>query len=175
MRQRPVHILGVAGRVCKPFADWDYAREPIPRVGGYYVKQIVFPMAGVEPKDVDLTASYDAFTFTTMLQLEEYGFCEKGEGGQYVSSGIIELGGARPNNTSGGQLCEGYTHGMNLIIENVRQLRWQVDDYCPNGTKGEHSFDYSEGHCRQVKEPKIAMNMGWAEPSHGSSLILRRG
>lgn len=175
MRQRPVHILGVAGRVCKPFADWDFAREPIPRVGGYYVKQIVFPMAGVEPKDIDLTASYDAFTFTTMLQLEEYGFCEKGEGGHYVSSGIIELGGARPNNTSGGQLCEGYTHGMNLIIENVRQLRWQVDDYCPRGTEGEHSFDYTEGQCRQVKEPNIAMNMGWAEPSHGSSLILRRG
>ncbi len=57
-----------------------------------------------------------------MLQLEDYGFCKKGEGGQYVSSGITRLGGARPSNTSGGHLCEGYTHGMNMVIENVRQL-----------------------------------------------------
>jgi acetyl-CoA acetyltransferase len=172
MQQRPVHILGVAGRVCKPRADYDFALGPITRVGGHYAKDIVFPMAGVAPKDIDVTASYDAFTFTTMLQLEEYGFCEKGEGGAYVSSGIIELGGARPNNTSGGQLCEGYTHGMNLLIENVRQLRWQADDSCPDG---KHTFDYSEGRCRQVREPRIAMNMGWADPSHGSALILRRG
>jgi acetyl-CoA acetyltransferase len=70
--------------------------------------------------DVDITGSYDAFTFTTMLQLEDYGFCKKGEGGQYVSDGTITLGG-RPSNTSGGHLCEGYTHGMNMVIENTRQ------------------------------------------------------
>ena len=66
--------------------------------------------------------SYDAFTFTAMLQLEDYGFCKKGEGGDYVSNGTMRLGGKRPNNTSGGHLCEGYTHGMNMVIENVRQL-----------------------------------------------------
>jgi acetyl-CoA acetyltransferase len=175
MRPRPVHILGVAGRVSKPMSDWDYARGPLARVGGYHAKEIVFPMAGVSPDDIDLTASYDAFTFTTMLQLEEYGFCAKGEGGAYVSSGAIELGGPRPNNTSGGQLCEGYTHGMNLIMENVRQLRWEADDSCAGGAEGTHTFDYSEGDCRQVREPRVAMNMGWAEPSHGSALILRRG
>ena len=52
----------------------------------------MFGQAGITPEDVDITGSYDAFTFTTMLQLEEYGFCKKGEGGQYVSSGIIEIG-----------------------------------------------------------------------------------
>ena len=83
------------------------------------------------PEDVDVTGSYDAFTFTTMLQLEDYGFCKKGEGGQYVSDGTIKLGGRRPNNTSGGHLCEGYTHGMNMVIENVRQLRHDVDDCMP--------------------------------------------
>ena len=66
-----------------------------------------------------------------MLQLEAYGYCQEGEGGDYVSSGIIELGGARPNNTSGGHLCEGYTHGIALVTENVRQLRHQADDYLP--------------------------------------------
>ena len=66
------------------------------RVAGYHAKDIVFGQAGIAPEDVDVTGSYDAFTFTTMLQLEEYGFCKKGEGGQYVSSGIIELGRQAP-------------------------------------------------------------------------------
>jgi acetyl-CoA acetyltransferase len=109
-----------------------------------------------------------------MLQLEAYGFCKEGEGGGYVSSGIIELGGARPNNTSGGHLCEGYTHGIGHIVENVRQLRGQADDSCPNYLEGEHTYDYSEGGCRQVPDPEITMNLGWASPSTGSALILRR-
>ncbi len=59
-----------------------------------------------------------------MLQLEDYGFCEKGEGRRLRElDGIMRLGGERPNNTSGGHLCEGYTHGINMVIENVRQLR----------------------------------------------------
>src|SRR5262249_30589943 len=97
---KPVYIMGVAGRVSKPRVDFHWAHGPISRVAGYYAKDIVFGQAGIGPEDVDLTGSYDAFTFTTMLQLEEYGFCKKGEGGAYVSSGIIELGGKRPNNTS---------------------------------------------------------------------------
>ena len=91
-----------------------------------------------------------------------------------MSSGIINLGGKRPNNTSGGHLCEGYTHGMNMVIENVRQLRGTVDDYCRQSQEGEHSYDYSEGHCRQVRGAEISMNMGWGTPAIGSALIVRR-
>ena len=109
-----------------------------------------------------------------MLQLEEYGFCKKGEGGHYVSSGIIELGGKRPNNTSGGHLCEGYTHGMSMVIENVRQLRRTVDDACPQAAEGVHTYDYAPGRCRQVRDAEITMNLGWAMPATGSALILRR-
>jgi acetyl-CoA acetyltransferase len=174
LRRRPVYVMGVAGRVSKPRADFHYACGPITRVAGYYAKEIVFGMAGIGPEDVDLTGSYDAFTFTAVLQLEEYGFCKKGEGGAYVSSGIIELGGGRPNNTSGGQLCEAYTHGMNLVIENVRQLRGTADDYCPGWAEGTHTYDYAPGRCRQVKDAEIAMNLGWATPVTGSALILRR-
>src|SRR5438093_675606 len=93
-----------AGRVNKPRTDFHWAAGPISRVAGYYAKDIVFGQAGIKPEDVDVTGSYDAFTFTTMLQLEEYGFCKKGEGGHYVSSGIIELGGKRPKSTSGAHL-----------------------------------------------------------------------
>jgi acetyl-CoA acetyltransferase len=175
MRQRPIHIMGVAGRVSKPRLDFHWAHGPISRVAGYYARDIVFPQAGIGPDDVNVTGSYDAFTFTTMLQLEEYGFCKKGEGGAYVSSGTIELGGKRPNNTSGGHLCEGYTHGMSMVIENVRQLRGTVDDYCPKGTEGVHTYDYSPGRCRQVKDAQITMNLGWAMPPLGSALIMRRG
>jgi len=166
--------MGVAGRVSKPRVDFHWAHGPISRVAGYYAKDIVFGQAGITPEDVDVTGSYDAFTFTTMLQLEEYGFCKKGEGGDYVSSGIIELGGQRPNNTSGGHLCEGYTHGMAMVVENTRQLRGTVDDTCPGAAEGKHSYDYSPGKCRQVKDAEISMNLGWAMPATGSALVMRR-
>jgi acetyl-CoA acetyltransferase len=174
LKQKPAYIMGVAGRTSKPRLDFHWAHGPISRVAGYYAKDIVFGQAGIKPEDVDVTGSYDAFTFTTMLQLEEYGFCKKGEGGAYVSSGIIELGGARPNNTSGGHLCEGYTHGMSMVIENVRQLRGTVDDYCPRAAEGVHTYDYSPGKCRQVKDAAVTMNLGWAMPATGSALIMRR-
>jgi acetyl-CoA acetyltransferase len=166
--------MGVVGRVTKKRGDTFYNDAPITNVAGKYAAERVFNMAGVGPEDIDLTGSYDAFTFTTMLQLEDYGFCRKGEGGEYVSSGIIELGGKRPNNTSGGHLCEGYTHGMSMVIENVRQLRGVADDYCPRWQDGIHTFDYAEGGCRQVQDAETSMNLGWATPVTGSALILRR-
>ena len=91
-----------------------------------------------------------------------------------VSSGTIELGGARPNNTSGGQLCEGYTHGISLVIENVRQLRNDADDSCPIGPDGrrQHTHDYREGGCRQVRDVELTANLGWANPGNGSALVL---
>ena len=169
-------IRAIAGRVSKPRIDMHYQAGPISTVAGRYAREILWPNAGVMPEDVDVTGSYDAFTFTTMLQLEDYGFCRKGEGGDYVSNGTMRLGGKRPNNTSGGHLCEGYTHGMNMVIENVRQLRHDVDDSCPIGPDGrrQHTYDYSEGGCRQVKRCEVTANLGWANPGTGSSMVMRR-
>ena len=173
----PAVIQAVVGRCMKPRSDMHYQSGPISTVAGHYAKDLLWPNAGVGPEDIDVTGSYDAFTFTTMLQLEDYGFCKKGEGGDYVSSGIIRLGGERPNNTSGGHLCEGYTHGINMVIENVRQLRHDVDDYCPRDAYGvvEHSYDYSEGGCRQVKDVELTANLGWGTPGMGSAMVMARG
>ena len=177
LRHTPALIRGVVGRCTKPRTDMHYQHGPISRVAGYYAKDILWPNAGVGPEDIDAVGAYDAFTFTSMLQLEDYGFCKKGEGGEYVSSGITRLGGKRPQNTSGGHLCEGYTHGMNMVIENVRQLRHDADDYCPIGPDGkrQHTFDYREGGCRQVRNIEVTANLGWANPMTGSAMVMRRG
>jgi acetyl-CoA acetyltransferase len=175
-RHTPAVIQSVVGRCCKPRADMHYQAGPISTVAGHYAREILWPNAGVGPEDIDVTGSYDAFTFTSMLQLEDYGFCAKGEGGDYVSSGIMRLGGQRPNNTSGGHLCEGYTHGINMVIENVRQLRADVDDSCPVGSDGKrrHTYDYAQGGCRQVKDVELTANLGWGTPSIGSAMIMAR-
>lgn len=176
-KHHPVLIRSVVGRCSKPRTDMHYQHGPISTVAGYYAKDILFPNADVSPQDIDVTGSYDAFTFTTMLQLEDYGFCKKGDGPQYVSDGTMRLGGRRPNNTSGGHLCEGYTHGIAMVIENVRQLRHDVDDSCPIGPDGrrQHTHDYREGGCRQVKDAELSANLGWAMPGTGSAMIMRRG
>jgi acetyl-CoA acetyltransferase len=177
LRHTPALIRSVVGRCSKPRTDMHYQHGPISRVAGYYAKDILWPNAGVGPEDIDAVGAYDAFTFTSMLQLEDYGFCKKGEGGEYVSSGITRLGGKRPQNTSGGHLCEGYTHGMNMVIENVRQLRHDADDSCPIGPDGkrQHTFDYREGGCRQVRNIEVTANLGWANPMTGSAMVMRRG
>ena len=172
-----VLIRGVVGRCNKPRLDMHYQHGPISTVAGRYAREILWANSGVGPQDIDVTGSYDAFTFTTMLQLEDYGFCKKGEGGDYVSDGTIRLGGRRPNNTSGGHLCEGYTHGINMVIENVRQLRHDADDSCPIGPDGKrrHTYDYREGGCRQVRNVEVTANLGWAMPGTGSAMVMRRG
>jgi len=66
---------------------------------------------------------YDHFTPYVLLQLEELGFCPRGQAGHFIADGAIELGGALPVNPNGGQLGEAYIHGMNGIAEAVRQVR----------------------------------------------------
>jgi acetyl-CoA acetyltransferase len=86
---------------------------------------ILYARAGLGPADIDVAQLYDCFTITVLLQLEDYGFCAKGEGGPFASSGALDLDGTLPINTAGGNLSEGYIHGMNHVVEGVRQLRGQ--------------------------------------------------
>jgi acetyl-CoA acetyltransferase len=76
------------------------------------------------PAEVDVAQIYDAFTPLILLSLEGYGFCGRGEAGEFVAAGNLRWGsGSLPTNTSGGGLSEAYVHGFNLITEGVRQMR----------------------------------------------------
>jgi acetyl-CoA acetyltransferase len=82
-------------------------------------------MAGVSVSDIDIVELYDAFTITTLMFLEDLGFCAKGEGGAFVEGGAIAPGGTLPVNTNGGGLscCHPGMYGIFPFIEAVRQLR----------------------------------------------------
>lgn len=82
-----------------------------------------FEMAGAKPHDVDVAQIYDCFTVTVLMTLEDYGFCAKGEAGNFVRDGAIEHGGHLPVNTSGGLLSETGMPGLQLVMEGVRQMR----------------------------------------------------
>lgn len=125
MRQKPVYLLGVGGahshRSITQMTDLTRtaAAESGPRA---------FAMAGLKPSDVDLVMLYDAFTITTLLFLEDLGFCPKGEGGRFVQGGTIAPGGKLAVNTSGGGLSciHPGMYGMFLILEAVTQIRGQA-------------------------------------------------
>jgi acetyl-CoA acetyltransferase len=89
-----------------------------------------YAMAGLAPRDIDVVEVYDAFTITTLLFLEDLGFCPKGEGGRFVQAGAIAPGGRIPVNTNGGGLSYGHPgmYGVFVLIEAVRQLRGECGD-----------------------------------------------
>ena len=79
--------------------------------------------SGLRPSDIQTAILYDHFTPYVLMQLEEFGFCERGEARNFIADGALEIGGRLPTNTHGGQLGEAYIHGMNGIAEAVRQVR----------------------------------------------------
>lgn len=79
--------------------------------------------SGLTPADIQTAILYDHFTPYVLMQLEEFGFCGRGEAKDFIKDGALEIGGKLPINTHGGQLGEAYIHGMNGIAEAVRQVR----------------------------------------------------
>jgi acetyl-CoA C-acetyltransferase len=89
-----------------------------------------FAEAGVTPADIKYASIYDSFTITVLMQIEDLGFCAKGEGGRFVADGNLISGvGKLPFNTDGGGLCNNHPAnrgGITKVIEAVRQLRGEA-------------------------------------------------
>ena len=124
LKQRPA-IIEAASQGSSPdqYTMVSYYRPELglPEMG--VVGQQLWEQSGLSPADIQTAVLYDHFTPFTLIQLEELGFCGRGEAKDFIADGAIEVGGRLPINTHGGQLGEAYIHGMNGIAEGVRQLR----------------------------------------------------
>ena len=133
LRKPPVYLLG-AGE-----AHWHRNISQMPNLTVSAAAESgrrAYRMAKIVPEDVDVAMLYDAFTINTVLFLEDLGFCEKGEGGAFVSGGRISPGGELAVNTNGGGLS--YNHpgmyGLLLLVEATRQLRGECGERQVAGT-----------------------------------------
>lgn len=123
LKQPPVYVLGMGqGHPGNPRRS-GYENEV--NTGAVFAKETAFRMAGIRNDDVNVCELYDCYTYTTLVTLEDYGFCSKGEGGPFVSDGKLAPGGSLPTNTGGGQLSGFYMWGMTPVSEAVIQARGQ--------------------------------------------------
>ena len=164
LKQKPVYIHGCThgGRRewGRAFA-WMGMPDPHFASSGHKpVADRLWETSGLKPKDIDVALIYDHFSAMVVMQLEDYGFCEKGEGGPFVESGAIRFANRRkgsgniPVNTHGGQLSEGYIIGMTHIREAIEQLRGVA--------------------INQVEDAEFALTTGGPASLPTSGLILRR-
>ena len=125
--RRPLVKLIGAGEASKGQAG---GKLTLTTSGAAWSGAAAFAEAGVKPADIQYVSIYDSFTITVLVQLEDLGFCKKGEGGRFVADGNLISGtGKLPFNTDGGGLCNnhpGNRGGMTKVIEAVRQLRGEA-------------------------------------------------
>ena len=153
MRQKPVLVMGVAeGHPDSPSAITQ--RPDMTTLGLAKAAPRAFAMAGLTPDDIDVAEIYDCFTYNVLCQIEDAGFCKKGEGGPFVASGAIRLDGRLPINTHGGLLSQAHMAGMNHVVELVRQLRGEA--------------------AAQVAGAEIGLVTGYGDMGDGSIAIMRR-
>jgi len=152
LAHRPVHILGAAdsNRFGGSVDQWDdftcmYSRDTAPKL---------WSRTGLGPSDIDVALMYDCFTFTVMATFEDFGFCDKGEVGDFFREGRATYGGDVVVNPHGGLLSEGYIHGLNHHFEAVLQLRGEAGD-------------------RQVADAETALVTSGAGP-YGGALVYGR-
>lgn len=133
LRQKPAYVAAAAqGSGADQFVMTSYYRQDIgiPEMG--VVGRELWRQSGMGPADMQTAVLYDHFTPYVLMQLEELGFCGRGEAPGFIADGAIEIGGRLPVNTHGGQLGEAYIHGMNGIAEGVRQVRGTAVNQVPD-------------------------------------------
>lgn len=129
LAKRPVEILAAEqgapkGYAFGPFTNANVADELYATGGCEEMAGRLWGKSGLGPGNVDVAQIYDHFTGCVLMQLEDFGFCDRGEGGPFVESGALSWhGGSLPTNTHGGGLSEAYIHGLNHVVEGVRSLR----------------------------------------------------
>ena len=153
LRQRRVYIAGVAeGHPDMPGSITQ--RPDMTSLGIAKAAERAFRMAGVARADIDLVELYDCFTYVVIRQLEDLGFCKKGEGGPFIEGGRLRLGGELPCNTHGGLLSQAHVWGLNHVVELVRQLRGQAGR-------------------AQVQDAQVGLVTGYGDMGDGAVAILR--
>lgn len=145
LRKPPVYIMGLGFGEMAGKLWWEKANYT--QLAVETAKTNAFRLAGIGLKDIDVAQLYDCFTGEVLLQLEDYGWCRKGEGGPFVEAGNIGPGGTIPVNTGGGLLSSHGQGDFTPLGEAVIQLR-------------------GEGEARQVKDAEIAISTG-----HGGELV----
>lgn len=121
LKQPPVYIRGWAQQ--HNHDNGRNERDPLLYGPGAKAGPRALAMAGAELSDITQCQLYDCYTYTVLVTLEDYGFCEKGEGGAFVEDGKLGPGGSLPTNTGGGELSSFYMWGMTPITEGVIQAR----------------------------------------------------
>lgn len=131
LRQPPVLIRGVAGGMPPDSrAGWmifsSAVRDDLTRTPLDQAAERLWQRTGMGPLDVDVAQIYDCFSISVLMQLEAFGFCKRGEAGAFSADGHTSRNGRIPVNTDGGNMSAGYVHGVNHIVEGVRQLRGEA-------------------------------------------------
>lgn len=119
-----VIVAGAQGAGAEQWTMTSFYRDDIAQLPEMkVVADELWTSSGLTPADIQTAILYDHFTPYVLMQLEEFGFCQRGEAKEFIKDGALEIGGRLPINTHGGQLGEAYIHGMNGIAEGVRQIR----------------------------------------------------
>ena len=163
--QPPAYVTAAAqGSGRDQFVMTSYYRDDIgiPEMG--VVGRELWRQSGLGPDDMPMAILYDHFTPYVLMQLEELGFCGRGEAPDFIADGAIEVGGRLPLNTHGGQLGEAYIHGMNGIAEAVRQVRGtsvnQVDDVAARAGHRRHRRPDQRADPLRLARPGVAQLLG---------------